>query len=311
MKIAIIIPAYNEELTIKQTIIDLYGELPAAHIYVINNNSTDNTNKLAKETISQLGCKGKVIFEKRQGKANAIRKAFSAVDADIYVMVDADSTYNAKDIHKLIKPILNNEADMVVGDRHSGGFYKEQSKRRFHGFGNNLVINLINFLFRSNLRDIMSGYRVFNRKFVKFFPILSEGFELETEMSLHALHKKFKIVEIPIEYQDRPTGSTSKLGTIKDGFRVIRRILSIFKDYKPLSFFGFFSILFFVCGLVIGLPVLVDFIETRFVSHVPLAILSTGLMIFSLILLSIGIILKTIIQLHRFDYELKLNNYRS
>lgn len=309
MKIAIIMPAYNEEATIRETIISFYQELPEAHIYVVDNHSGDSTKKIAEDTLSQLGCGGEVFSEERQGKGNAIRKAFSEIDADIYVMVDADMTYSARDIHKLLEPVLEDEADMVVGDRLSSGAYQSTNKRRFHNFGNNLVKGLINFLFRCKLRDIMSGYRVFNRKFIKYFPILNDGFELETEMTLHAVHKKFSIKEIPIEYGERPEASFSKLNTIRDGARIITMIFFIFKDYKPFTFFGFFSLLFFATGLLLGFPVVKEFIETRYVSHVPLAILATGMMIFSLVLFSVGLTLNTIIRIHRYDFELKLVNY--
>ena len=179
MKIAVILPAFNEEITIRETIISFSRELPEAHIYVVDNNSTDNTEKIAEEALLELGCKGEVLSEKRQGKGNAIRRAFSYIDADVYVMVDADMTYPAGDIHKLLEPVLEDEADMVVGDRLSSGAYQVTNKRRFHNFGNNLVKGLINFLFVCKLKDIMSGYRVFNKKFIKSFPILNDGFDLQ------------------------------------------------------------------------------------------------------------------------------------
>ncbi|MBU1076592.1 MAG: glycosyltransferase family 2 protein, partial [Spirochaetes bacterium] len=252
MKIALIIPVYNEELTIKDVILDFHKVMPIADIFIIDNNSTDNSNKIANNTLKKIKSKGEVIFVKRKGKANAVRHAFKRIDADIYIMVDGDFTYKAKDLPKLIKPIMDHETDMAVGDRLISGNYKKENKRQFHNFGNVLVKKIINFIFKTKLNDIMSGYRVFNKHFIKNFPILSEGFELETEMTLHAIDKKFNIVEIPIDYIDRPTGSTSKLNTLKDGIKVLKTIFIIFKDYKPFSFFGFLSFFFFITGMLIG-----------------------------------------------------------
>ncbi len=298
-KIAIIIPAYNEEITIKEVIEEFYRELPEATVVVIDNNSKDKTNSIAKEELQKLGEKGVLLFEKKQGKSNAIRKAFTEIEADIYVMVDADLTYSAIDIHKLLEPVVKKEAEMVVGDRLSKGLYLKENKRAFHNFGNGLVCNLINKLFKANLTDIMTGYRVFSREFVKNYPILVEGFELETDMTLYAIQNKFSVVEIPIEYKDRPLGSESKLNTFSDGFFVIRRIISIFKNYKPLLFFSMIGGLFFLFAMTAGAPVILEFLKTRYVSHVPLAILSTGLMFLSILFLITGIILDTII--YRFN----------
>ena len=222
-------------------------------------------------------------------------------------MVDADMTYSAKDIHNLMSPVKSKTADMVVGDRLSGGDYRRENKRSFHGFGNALVRTMINLLFRSRLKDIMSGYRVFSREFVKNYPVLCEGFEIETEMTLHALDKRFRIVEIPVEYNDRPEGSVSKLNTVNDGIRVIKTIFTIFKDYKPLLFFGSFSLLFFIFGLIDGIPVIIEYFETKFITKVPSAILAMGLVLVSLLSFSIGLILDTVVKIHKFNYELQLN----
>lgn len=310
LEIAIIIPVYNKELTIKEVIKHFSEKCPQVKIYVIDNNSTDRTNEISKEIIRELGCKGEIIFEKRQGKGNAIRRAFINIDADIFIIVDADLTYSEKDLHNLLNPIINNECDMCIRNRHVDKNYSRVNKRLFHNFGNNLVKKFVNFIFKSNLKDIMSGYRVFNRFFVKNFPILSEGFEIETEMTLHALDKKYRIKEIGIEYSERPEGSFSKLKTVKDGIKAINIIFTIFKDYKPLQFFGFISILFFISGLIIGVPVVLEFLKTFYIKKVPSAILASGLIIISILLFGIDIILDSVSKYHRYNYELKLLDFK-
>ena len=221
-KIAILIPCYNEEKTIEKVVLDFKKELPDAQIYVYNNNSTDGTLQIIN---SMRGIN--VKNEYNQGKGNVVRRMFREIDADIYVMVDGDDTYPAEEVHKLIEPIVQGTADMTVGDRLSNGTYKNENKRKFHDFGNNLVKKSINLLFRNNLKDIMSGYRAFSRIFVKNIPILSPKFEVETELTLSALDKKFIIKEIPIIYRDRPEGSVSKLNTIQDGIKVTKTILKM------------------------------------------------------------------------------------
>lgn len=314
-KLAIIIPAYNEAQTIETVVSQFYREYPDADLYVIDNNSTDNTAQIASDTFKKLKAKGSIIFEPRKGKANAVRRAFIEIKADIYVLVDADSTYFAEDLKLLINPIIMNEADLVVGDRLSKGVYHQENKRMFHNFGNNLVKFSINFLFKTKLNDIMSGYRVFNNFFVKNFSVLSEGFELETEMTLFALDKKFRIKEVPIKYQDRPHGSESKLNTFSDGFKVIKAIILIFKDYKPFVFFSFLSLIFLFLGFIIGLPVIIEFINTEYITKVPSAILASGLMILSFLAFAIALILDTVVKHNRIYYELNLlrtyNNHQS
>ena len=301
--IAVLIPCYNEELTIKKVINDFKQELPSAKIYVYDNNSSDHTSKIAQES-------GAVVKkEYRQGKGNVVRSMFRDIDADIYIIVDGDDTYPAEFVHNMIKPIVDNEADMVIGDRHSNGTYKDENQRPLHNFGNNLVKTLINKLFDANLKDIMSGYRVFNKNFVKTMPINSDGFEIETEMTLHTLDKKFLIKEIPIEYRDRPKGSFSKLNTVSDGMRVLKTILWVFKDYKPLAFFTILSIGFFIFALLAGIPVIIEFIETSKVLKIPSAILAVGLMLISIISLFSGFILDTVVKQHRETYELYLNRF--
>jgi len=301
--IAVLVPCYNEELTIKKVIEDFRQELPGAKIYVYDNNSSDNTYQVALEN-------GAIVKkEYRQGKGNVVRSMFKDIDADIYVMIDGDDTYPAQFVHSLIEPIQNYEADIVIGDRHSNGTYKDENKRPLHNFGNQLVKGLINRLFKANLQDIMSGYRAFNKKFVKNIPINSGGFEIETEMTLHTLDKRFLIKEIPIEYRDRPDGSFSKLNTFSDGMRVLKTIFWVFKDYKPLIFFSLFSTLFFVLSLLVGIPVIVEFIKTSYITKIPSAVLSVGLMLVAILALFAGFILDTIVKQHRESYDLKLTRW--
>ena len=300
-KIAILIPCYNEEKTIEKVIKDFQKELPEAQIYVYNNNSSDSSVEIVKQFPNVI-----LRNEYNQGKGNVVRRSFREVDADIYVMVDGDDTYPASAVHDLIKPIQDEEADMVVGDRLSNGTYKKENKRKFHSFGNLLVRRTINLLFKANLKDIMSGYRAFNKIFVKNIPILSSGFEVETEMTLSALDKKFRIKEIPITYKDRPRGSKSKLNTIKDGTLVLKTILTMFKDYKPKSFFILISLILLILGIIVGLPVIIEFLKTRYITKVPSAVLATGLILMSAMSLQSGLILDTIIKANKEKFELNL-----
>lgn len=302
-KIAVLIPCYNEELTIEKVIKDFKKELPDAEIYVYNNNSKDKSKEIA------LRNGVTVIDEYKQGKGNVVRSQFRDIDADIYVMVDGDDTYPAEFVHELIKPVRNGEADMAIGDRLSNGTYQKENKRHFHEFGNNLVRKSINILFNTNLKDIMTGYRVFNKRFVKNMPVLSPKFEIETEMSLYALDKKYIIKEIPIIYRDRPEGSSSKLNTVSDGIKVVKTIVRMFKDYKPLRFFGIIALILFCLGLLIGIPVIAEFIKTSYITKVPSAILATGIMSLAAISLQCGIILDTITRQHRENYELNILRY--
>jgi glycosyltransferase involved in cell wall biosynthesis len=301
--IAVILPAYNEELTISGTVRAFHKELPDARIFVVNNNSSDRTEEIARRTLDELHCKGAVINESRQGKGNALRRAFMSIDADIYVLADADMTYPAERVHDLIVPVRDHAADMVVGDRHSGGHYAQENKRALHGFGNRLVQEMINRLFNAGLVDIMSGYRVFSRQFIKTYPILVEGFQIETDMTLHALHKRFRIMEIPVEYTDRPAGSVSKLNTLSDGAKVIFTIAQILRYYRPLFFFGGLALLFGLAGLLAGVPVLEDWVRSRYIFHVPLAILASALEIIALMMLAIGLILDSLSHQQRMEYE--------
>lgn len=304
MQIAILIPCYNEEQTIDKVVRDFLRELPDATVYVYDNNSRDKTADIAR----QAGAT--VKRERRQGKGNVVRSMFRDIDADIYVMADGDDTYPAEFVHNLIQPVVDDEADMTIGDRHTDGSYGNQNKRPFHNLGNHMVKSLINRLFKSNLRDIMTGYRVFNRRFAKTMPVKSEGFEIETEMTLHALDKRFRVMEIPIAYRDRPPGSESKLNTVSDGARVLKAVFWIFKDYKPLAFFSIIALVFFILGLIVGIPVVTEFFATGRIAKMPSAILAVGLMVLSTNALTCGFILDTIVRNHRDEYELFQNQYR-
>lgn len=302
-KIAILIPCYNEEQTIEKVIKDFRKELPEADIYVYNNNSKDKTEEIARENGAI------VVNEYKQGKGNVVRSQFRDIDADLYVMVDGDDTYPAEFVHKLIEPVKSGQADMTIGDRLSNGTYQKENKRPFHEFGNMIVKKTINILFKTNLKDIMTGYRVFNKRFVKNMPVLSPKFEIETEMSLYALDKKYVIKEIPIVYRDRPEGSVSKLDTVGDGIKVVKTIARMFKDYKPFKFFGIIAIFLFLISLIVGLPVIIEFFKTSYITKIPSAILATGLVGLSAISLQCGIILDTITRQHRENYELNILRY--
>ena len=304
IKIVVVLPAFNEAATIADTIQDFYNNIPDAEIWVVNNRSTDETENVARDKMMLINCKGGVLNEIRPGKGSAVRKAFKTIDADIYILADADSTYPAAQVHELIKPILKMDADMVVGDRRTGGHYSSENKRLMHNFGNELVVKLINVLFNSTLKDVMSGYRVFSASFIKTYPILVDGFELETDMTLHALYNKFNIIEIPVNYKDRPSGSYSKLDTVSDGFKVVLTIFNIFRHYRSLVFFGSLAFLFSFFGFVLSVPVIYDWLEYQYILHVPLAVLCSAIEIVAIILLAIGLILDTIQHQGRRVFEI-------
>lgn len=299
-KIAVLIPCYNEELTIRAVVEDFKNVIPEADIYVYDNNSNDDTAKIAKEAGAI------VVPEYRQGKGHVVRSMFRDIEADCYIMVDGDDTYPAKDAYNVAKLVLENKADMAIGDRLSSTYFRE-NKRPFHNTGNKLVRTLINKIFKSEVKDIMTGCRAFNRKFVKSFPILSNGFEIETEMSIHALDKRFLIAEIPIAYRDRPEGSESKLNTFQDGYRVLKTILKLYKDYKPLSFFGLIALLLFLLGSVMMIPVLSGYFKTGLVVKFPTLIVAIGLLTSSLVSLACGLMLDTVKKHSDQFYELALN----
>jgi glycosyltransferase involved in cell wall biosynthesis len=287
MKIAVLIPCYNEAITIGKVVQDARKELPQATIYVYDNNSSDNTAEIA----SANGAV--VVREPRQGKGNVVRSMFKNIDADVYVLIDGDDACPAKAIHTLIAPILENRADMVIGERMSNGSYSNENSRAFHGMGNNLVKNLTNFIFRSKLTDIMAGYRAFSRYYVKTFPVLSKGFEIETEMTIFALHHNYRITEVPIDFRERPAGSVSKLNTFKDGFKVLKIVFWLCKDYRPLLFFSSFSVLCCIIGLIVGIPPILEFLNGGYVYRVPSAILAAAIEIIAMLLFACGLILDT------------------
>jgi glycosyltransferase involved in cell wall biosynthesis len=304
--VAVILPAFNEVQTIEATIGGFHLCLPDSSIWIVDNGSSDGTGALAMAVLQRLGCAGGVLSEARPGKANAIRRAFTEIDADVYLMADADQTYPANRAADLIAPILAGHADMVVGDRHSAGHYALENKRPLHGAGNRLVQLLVNKLFRADLADIMSGYRAFNRRFVKGYPILVEGFELETDLTLHALDKRFRVLEIPIEYRDRPAGSVSKLSTYRDGAKVLFVIVQIFRYYRPLLFFGALAGAMLLFGLAASLPVFDDWFRYRYIYHLPLAILAAASVIVSVIMVAVGLMLDSIAHQQKMNYELTI-----
>lgn len=303
-KIAVLIPCYNEELTVEKTVSDFKHVLPNADIYVYNNNSKDRTKELA------LKAGAIVKDEYRQGKGAVVRSMFRDIEADVYIMVDGDDTYPAEEVESLITPVLEGKADMVIGDRLSSTYYTE-NKRPFHNFGNSLVKGLINFLFKSDLNDIMTGYRSFSKKFVKCMPVMSDGFQIETEMTIFALTNNMQVVNVPITYRDRPEGSESKLNTFSDGFKVLLTLFNLFKDNRPFLFFGCLSLIIFIVGLIVGVPVIDEFVKNAYITKVPSAVLAAALMINSFLMLSVGIILDAIKNQKRYLFECHMNDVMS
>lgn len=301
-KIAVLVPCYNEELTIGKVIADFKRELPEADIYVYDNNSKDKTNEIARE--------GGAIVKKEvlQGKGNVVRSMFLDVEADIYIMVDGDDTYPADEVHKLIAKV-DEGYDMVIGDRLSNGTYAKENKRGFHGFGNNLVRSLINLLFASNVHDVMTGYRAFSKRMVKTMPVMSPGFQIETEMTAFCLANRLKIVEVPITYRDRPEGSFSKLNTFQDGFKVLVTLFDLAKEYRPLTFFGIISLICLILGLIIGMPVLLEFAATHYITKVPSAILAAAFEIITILMFAVAIILDSIKNKTEKDYQYQLHRF--
>lgn len=297
--IAAPVPCYNESLTIAKVCDDFKKYLPEATVYVYDNNSSDGTAKIAAEHGAV------VVHEGRQGKGNVVRQMLRDIDADCYVMVDGDDTYPIEQVREVIAPILDGTADHVVGDRLSNGTYAAENKRAGHGFGNDLVRWLIKVLYGFEYTDVMTGYRAFNREFAKTLPVLSPGFEIETELSIHAVDKNWRIVQVPIDYRDRPEGSESKLNTVSDGIKVLKMIFSLFKDYKPLGFFSLIALVFFVIGLVLGIPVIAEFAATGLVPRFPTAILAVAFCGLAALMLVCGLILDTVVKGNRRDWELR------
>lgn len=299
-KIAILIPCYNEEKTIEKVITDFREVLPTADIYVYDNNSIDKTGKIAME-------KGAVVKkEYRQGKGNVIRTMFREINADCYLIIDGDDTYPKENAREMCNLILTKKADMVIGDRLSGTYFIE-NKRLFHNCGNKIVRFLINKIFNSNIKDVMTGYRAFSYDFVKSFPVLSKGFEIETEMTIHAIDKNFKIIEIPIIYRNRPTGSISKLNTYSDGIKVLKTIQTLFKEYRPSLFFNIMASLILILSLILLFPIIIEYLKTGLVPRFPTLIVASILLIISILLWITGIILQVIVKKNKQMYELYLN----
>ena len=298
--VAVLIPCYNEAVTIGKVVDDFHRVLPDATVYVYDNNSSDGTGEIAREH-------GAVVrAERRQGKGNVVRQMMRDIDADYYLMVDGDDTYPAEAAPELLAPLVADEADMVVGDRLSNGTYGEENDRAFHGFGNDLVRVLIKWIYGFEFSDVMTGYRAYNAVFAKTMPVLSPGFEIETELSIHAVDKRWRIAEVPIDYRDRPEGSESKLDTFSDGCKVLLMILSLFKDYRPLALFSWVSLLFCVLGLVAGVPVIAEFLATGLVPKLPSALLAVALVFIGILSFTCGLILDTVVKGTRKQYELQV-----
>ena len=299
-KIAVLIPCYNESKTIEKVVKDYKNALPEADIYVYDNNSSDGTDEIARKA-------GAIVrYETKQGKGNVIRTMFREIDADCYLMVDGDDTYPAESARKMCDYVLEKNVDMVIGDRLSSTYFQE-NKRPFHNFGNKLVERLINKIFKSNIVDIMTGYRAFSYNFAKTFPILSKGFEIETEMTIHAIDKNFTLKEVPVQYRDRPEGSVSKLNTFSDGFKVIKTIATLSKEYRPAFFFNILGTIVLIISIIMGIPVLVEYFKTGLVPRFPTLIVASIFLVISLLLYSIGIILQVIVKKHRQLFEILLN----
>ena len=297
--IAVLIPCYNESKTISKVVTDFKALLPEAVIYVYDNNSTDGTDKLARDA-------GAVVrYEYQQGKGNVIRRMFSEIDAKCYLMVDGDDTYPAEASKEMVFKVLEHRVDMVVGDRLSSTYFEENT-RPFHNFGNSLVRKSINTLFKSDIKDIMTGYRAFSYRFAKTFPILSRGFEIETEMSIHAVDKNMFVDNVIVDYRDRPKGSVSKLNTYSDGIKVLNTIFRLFRTYRPLAFFGIISIILIIFAAVFMIPVLMTYASTGLVPKFPTLIVCGFAVIAALQSLFAGLVLQTIYQKNRQDFEMEL-----
>ena len=300
MKTAVLIPCYNEELTIKKVILDFKKALPKADIYVYDNNSTDNSYEIAKDT-------GAIVKrEYRQGKGNVVRSMFRDIYADCYILVDGDDTYPAEASKEIEELILSKKADMVIGDRLSSTYF-EENKRRFHNSGNKLVRKLINTIFNSDISDIMTGMRGFSYEFVKSFPISSKEFEIETEMTIFALNHNFLIKELPIEYRDRMDGSESKLNTFSDGYKVISLLFGLFRDIRPLFFFSLVTLVLLIIAGLYFFPILIDFYRTGFVEKVPTLITVGVVAIVAVIIFFTGVVLHVIRKQHDENFEHHLN----
>ena len=301
-KIAVLIPCYNESKTIEKVVKDFKRELPEATIYVYDNNSSDGTDEIARNA-------GAIVrYERQQGKGNVIRSMFRDIDAECYIMIDGDDTYPAEHARALANEVFENNADMVVGDRLSSTYF-EENKRPFHNFGNSLVRWSINQLFKTEIKDIMTGYRAFSYEFVKTFPVLSKGFEIETEMSIHAADKNMQVANVIIDYRDRPEGSESKLSTYSDGFKVLMTIARLYRTYKPAGFFGLVALALMIVSAIFFIPVFASYLQTGLVGKFPTLIVAGFTFITAIISWFSGLMLQTMTLKNRQDFEIELNHY--
>ena len=299
-KIAVLVPCYNESQTIAKVVTDFKKVLPQAEVYVYDNNSKDGTDEIARKS-------GAIVrYEYQQGKGNVVRSMFRDIDADCYILVDGDDTYPAEHAVEMVEWVLEKNVDMVIGDRLSTTYFKE-NKRPFHNFGNKIVRNLINGIFKGNVKDIMTGYRAFSPLFVKSFPVISKGFEIETEMTIYALDKNIYIKELPVEYRDRPEGSESKLNTISDGLKVLNMIVQLFREYKPLGFFTWIAAIFGVAGIAFFVPVFIDYLNTGLVERFPTLIVAGFLVVAGLLFWMCGVILQVVVKKHKQLAEVQMN----
>ena len=304
-RIAVLIPCYNESLTIEKVVKDYQQALPDSDIYVYDNNSTDNTDVIARKA-------GAIVrYEYRQGKGNVIRSMFRDIEADCYLIIDGDDTYPAENARDMCDMVLSGKADMVIGDRLSSTYFQENT-RRFHSFGNEIVRRSINVLWhpRKKVMDVMTGYRAFSPMFVKSFPILSSGFEIETEMTIHALDKNLLIESLPVRYRNRPKGSVSKLNTYSDGIKVLLTIFNLYRDYKPLNFFCFLALILIILSLILFIPVFAEYLSTGLVPRIPTLIVSSIMMLTAFLSVVCGLILDTNSKNSRKDFEIKMNIIR-
>ena len=300
MTIAVLIPCYNDAQTIAKVVRDYRAALPEADIYVYDNNSTDHTDDIAREA-------GAIVrYEYRQGKGNVIRSMFREIDADCYLMIDGDDTYPAENAREMVNLVLERKVDMVVGDRLSATYYTE-NKRPFHNLGNRLVKGLVNTIFKGSVSDIMTGYRAFSYQFVKSFPVLSKGFEIETEMTIHALDKNLSVQSVQVEYRDRPADSPSKLNTYSDGMKVLRTIVRLYKEYRPMSFFGLLAALMALVSVILFIPIFAEYLHTGLVPRFPTLIVCGVMGTMALLLWVCGLILDTVAKKHRQLFEINLN----
>ena len=298
-KIAVLIPCYNEEKTIYKVVTDFKAVLPDSTIYVYDNNSSDKTSELAEKA-------GAVVRkEYKQGKGNVIRRMFREIDAEVYIMVDGDDTYPAECAPEMVDAVINKNADMVVGDRLSSTYFQE-NKRPFHNFGNSIVRWSINNLFKTSIKDIMTGYRAFSYEFVKTYPVMSKGFEIETEMSIHAVDRNMQVENVIIEYRDRPDGSESKLNTYSDGIKVLLTIVKLYKNYKPFGFFTAISLVLALCSILVFIPVLSAYFKTGVVDRFPTLIVCGFVMVMAILFFAVGVLLSTLRSQDKRDFEYKL-----